>query len=163
VIRTYVPADLDALLEVFRHAVRVSARRAYTESQVRAWAPDQLDRDRWAHRLVKLKVWVAEEGDTPLGFCAMESDGHVDVLYVHSASQRRGLATALLAEAEAFARAGGVARLYTEASITARPFFEHCGFRTLAAQKVHLRGEEFRNYKMEKVLRLDSAKAARPG
>jgi putative acetyltransferase len=162
VIRKYVPADLDALLEVFRDAVRVSARRDYTDSQVLAWAPDQLDRDGWVNRLAKLKVWVAEEGDTPRGFCVMEANGHVDHLYVHSASQRRGLATALLAEAEACARAGGVVRLYTEASITARPFFEHCGFRTLAEQKVHLRGEEFRNYKMEKVLRPDP-KAARPG
>jgi putative acetyltransferase len=147
---------------VFWDAVRVSARRDYTDKQVRAWAPDRLDRDGWANRLAKLRVWVAEEGGAPRGFCAMESDGHVDQLYVHSASQGRGLATALLAEAEASARAGGVARLYTEASITARPFFEHCGFRTLAEQTVRLRGEDFRNFKMEKFLRPDGAKAARP-
>jgi putative acetyltransferase len=92
----------------------------------------------------------------------MESDGHVHLLYVHSTNQRRGLATALLAEAEASARAGGVARRYTEASITAHPFFEHCGFRSLAEQTVRLGGEDFRNFKMKKFLRPDGAKAARP-
>jgi len=42
--------------------------------------------------------------------------------------------------------------LFTEASITARPFFEAQGFAVLAPQVVRCRGVEFVNYRMERVL-----------
>ncbi len=43
-------------------------------------------------------------------------------------------------------------RLHTEASITARPFFERCGFLLVAEQTVALRGQQFVNFRMEKPL-----------
>jgi putative acetyltransferase len=58
------------------------------------------------------------------------------------------LLTALVAEA----RGVGLARLFTEASITARPFFEAHEFTVLAPQVVMCRGVEFVNYRMERVL-----------
>jgi hypothetical protein len=57
----------------------------------------------------------------------------------------------------------GVARLFTEASITARPFFESQGFVVLTPQVVTLRGAEFVNYRMERVLAGPVATADRPG
>ena len=45
-----------------------------------------------------------------------------------------------------------VGRLFTEASITARPFFEAEGFVVLSQQVVLARGAEFVNYRMERVL-----------
>ena len=51
------------------------------------------------------------------------------------------------------ARRREMARLYTEASITARPFFEAQGFVILAPQVVSCRGAEFVNYRMEQRLR----------
>jgi putative acetyltransferase len=50
------------------------------------------------------------------------------------------------------ARRVGLVRLFTEASITARPFFEARGFTVLAPQVVTLRGVEFVNYRMELLL-----------
>lgn len=44
------------------------------------------------------------------------------------------------------------AEVFTEASITARPFFERNGFEVIEAQDVELRGETFRNYRMAKAL-----------
>ena len=161
-IRAYAPADLDQVIEVFRQSVRLSARTDYTASQVLAWAPDELDREGWSERLARQLVWIAEESGVAVGFCTLEPDGHLDLMYVHPAQQRRGFATALLRRAEAAARERAAPRLYTEASITARPFFEYCGFRTLAEQTVRLRGEQFRNFKMEKVLGPEGAKVAPP-
>jgi putative acetyltransferase len=46
----------------------------------------------------------------------------------------------------------GLNRLYTEASITARPVFERHGFHVIAAQEVPARGALLRNYRMEKTL-----------
>ena len=49
------------------------------------------------------------------------------------------------------ARRAGLTRLFTEASITARPFFEAQGFAVLAQHVVMCRGTEFVNYRMERL------------
>jgi len=81
----------------------------------------------------------------------------VDMLYVHPDFERRGVARALLEHLEKVARGFNYRRLYTEASITARPVFEALGFRVTVPQSVTLRGEAMTNYRMEK--RLDAGPA----
>jgi putative acetyltransferase len=152
IIRPYRPSDLEALIALFRDAVRQVARRDYSEAQVRAWAPDAIDRARWAARRADRPTWVAEAGGDIAGFTDLEPDGHIDMLFVHPGQQGRGVATALLAQVEAAARAQGIGRLFTEASITARPVFERRGFRVVAPQTVSLRGQRLTNYRMERVL-----------
>jgi putative acetyltransferase len=137
---------------VFRAAVRVTARTDYSEAQVRAWAPDEIDEGAWATARAKARTLVAERDGAPVGFIDLEPDGHIDMLFVHPAEQRRGTAAALLGRVEAAAREAGIARLYTEASITARGFFERRGFRVVAPQTVELRGQRFLNYRMAKEL-----------
>jgi putative acetyltransferase len=63
-----------------------------------------------------------------------------------------GIASRLLRTVEASARARGLLRLFTEASITARPFFEHRGFRVIAPHCVKRWAQEFLNYRMDKQL-----------
>jgi putative acetyltransferase len=95
---------------------------------------------------------VAEEAGRPVGFAELEPDGHVGRVYVSADHQRRGIGRQLLAAVVAEARRVGLARLFTEASITARPFFESQGFVVLAPQVVTCRGAEFVNYRMARVL-----------
>ncbi len=45
-----------------------------------------------------------------------------------------------------------LARLYSHVSTTAKPFFDHLGFRVVKEQQVEMRGELLSNYVMEKVL-----------
>ena len=58
----------------------------------------------------------------------------------------------LLSEIEQEARRLNLSQIFTEASITARPFFERHGFVLVARQEVHRRGETFINYRMAKPL-----------
>ena len=95
---------------------------------------------------------MAEESGCPVGFAELESDGHIDRVYVSADHQRRGIGRQLLAAVEAEARCVGLARLFTEASITARPFFEAQWFTVLVPQVVRCRGAEFINYRMERIL-----------
>jgi len=95
---------------------------------------------------------VAEIGGVLVGYTDLEPNGHLDRMYVHADFQRVGVATALLSTAEAAAKEGGLTRLYSEVSITARPFFERRGFRVIAAQTVTSNGQEYLNYRMEKRL-----------
>lgn len=149
-VRSYRPDDLDAAIAIFLGAVRESAARDYDPAQIDAWA--RVDPEKWAARRNNRPTWIAELGAKPVGFADLEPDGHLDMMYVHPAHQRMGIATALLSRVETAARGQGLSRIFTEASITARPFFESRGFRLLAAQTVALRGQSFVNFRMEKLL-----------
>jgi putative acetyltransferase len=149
-VRAYRAEDLDDLIAVFTGSVRIVARRDYSEAQVMAWAPDQPDRQRWAERCGSRPTWVAEIEGVIVGFSDLEPDGYLDRMYVHHAYQGRGVASALLDRVQAAAKAQGLDRLFTEASITARPFFERRGFVVLAPQTVEVRGQRFTNFRMEK-------------
>jgi putative acetyltransferase len=151
-IRPYDPSDLDALIALFRDSVRRVASRDYSPEQVLAWAPDDMDRERWAARCAAKPTWVAERGGEPVGFTDLEPDGHIDMFYVHADHQGVGVASALLGRVESAARDAGIGRLFTEASKTARPFFERRGFRVIAAQTVRFNGQDFVNFRMEKWL-----------
>jgi putative acetyltransferase len=144
--------DIAALIALFRASVRLIARRDYTEEQVLAWAPDEIDAGAWTRRHETRRAWLAELGSTIVGFIELESSGHLDMAYVHPDYQRRGVGSALLAQVEVTARKQGIRRLFTEASITARPFFERRGFLLIAPQTVVLRGQCFANFRMEKPL-----------
>jgi putative acetyltransferase len=151
-IRPYRPEDCAALVELFRGAVRQAARRDYSEAQVLAWAPDSIDAARFGQRRAGKLTWVAERNGRPVGFADLEADGHIDMLYVDPACQRQGVARLLLDRIEELARAGGIDRLYAEASLTARPVFEKHGFEVIAAQTVRYNAVDFINYRMQKRL-----------
>lgn len=151
-IRPYAVDDASGVTELFRSSVRQIASRDYTVSQIRAWAPDVIDQEQFGRRRETRSTWVAESEGRIAGFSDLQPDGHVDMLYVHPDFQRRGVARALLRHIEETARTAGLRRLYTEASITARPVFEAMGFRAIAQQTVTIRGETMVNYRMEKRL-----------
>jgi putative acetyltransferase len=134
-IRRYEPSDIDDLIALFRDSVRRVARRDYTQEQVVAWAPDNIDRDARALRHSSKPTWIAEIAGTMVGFSDLEPDGHLDSMYVHADYQGKGVATKLLAEVETAAKAQRLNRLYSEVSITARPFFERRGFRVSRASR----------------------------
>ena len=131
-IRPYRAGDLDGVIDIFLRAVREVAARDYDQQQIDAWA--QADRKAWSVRRMSRPTWVATIGSSLAGFADLESDGHLDMMFVHPAHQGMGVASALLAHVEASAREQGIARLHAEASITARPFFERRGFRVIAEQ-----------------------------
>lgn len=152
-IRPYEPADLDALIAIFLGAIREVAAREYSQAQVNAWA--QADRDVWALRRLGRPTWVALMGREVVGFANLEPNGHLDMMYVHPAHQGVGVASALLESVLTSARSQGLFRIFTEASITARGFFERRGFRVMAAQSVELRGQRLTNFRMERYLERD--------
>lgn len=151
-LRPYRPDDAPALLAVFRDTIRRVNCRDYSPAQIAAWASDDIDTVIWFGRFAGRFVPVAEEEGRPVGFAELESNGHIDRVYVSADHQRRGIGQQLLDALVAQARRIGLTRLYTEASITARPFFEARGFTVIAPQVVTCRGAEFVNYRMERML-----------
>lgn len=149
-IREYEPADLDALIDVFRAAIMQTASANYSEAQRTAWA--QVDTAAWSERRLSRPTWLAEVNGSVAGFTDLEPNGHLDMMYVHPRFARFGVATALLDTAEHHARKLGLARIYSEVSLTARPFFERHGFRVVEPERVHRNGQWFDRFRMEKAL-----------
>ena len=151
-LRPYRRDDAPALLALFRDTIRRVNSRDYSPAQIAAWASDDIDTVSWFGRFTGRCVPVAEEAGHPVGFAELEPDGHIDRVYISADHQRRGIGRQLLAAVMVEARRVGLVRLFTEASITARPFFESQGFVVLNPQVVTCRGVEFVNYRMERVL-----------
>lgn len=143
-IRAYRDDDFAILCQIFLRAVRETASQHYAPAQIDAWA--QVDEARWRQKLAATQVLVAEKEGEVVGFITAV-DRYIDLLFVSPTHSRQGVASALLAELFALIPTG---TLTVEASITARPCFEHMGFQVVAEQRVVARGEAFINYRMEK-------------
>ena len=138
--------------EVFRESIRKTAAGDYSPEQIAAWSAHPDNGKIWAERMQSRTNYLAVCDGRIVGFVQYEPPDHVDMTYVHPNHQRRGVAHALLDALEADAIACGTKELHTEASITARPFFEACGYELVTPQIVRVRGVEFLNYRMRKVL-----------
>lgn len=88
---------------------------------------------------------VAVSDDIIVGFGDIDDTGYLDRLFVHKDYQRQGIATALCDMLEV-----GFNRITTHASITAKPFFSHRGYRVIKEQQVVRYGISLTNYVMEK-------------
>ena len=95
---------------------------------------------------------TAWENGHIVGFGDMDETGYFDHLYVHRDYQRQGIAAAISDALEEYARTLGIRAITVHASITAKPFFEARGYRTLGKQSVERRGQMLTNYAMEKKL-----------
>jgi putative acetyltransferase len=151
-VRAYVPEDCGTLATLYRRSIRELAGNDYTPEQIFAWAPDRLDMERFAAKLVSRPTFVAEIGGAAAGFTDLEPDGHIDLFFVNPDHARRGVARALLDHVIARAREQKLTRLYAEVSRTARPVFERHDFTLLGAQEVEIRGQKLQNFRMERRL-----------
>lgn len=151
-LRPFLPDDAPALLALFRDTIRRVNIRDYSPAQVAAWASDDIDPARWCNRFEGRFVPIAELDGRPVGFTDLEPNGHIDRFFVSADHQRRGIGRQMLTAVVDAALAMGLGRLFTEASITARPFFESQGFTVVTPQVVTCRGVELVNYKMERIL-----------
>jgi len=152
-LRPYGPGDAAATRDVFFRAVRETARADYTAEQVAAWAPAAVDLDGWHERLLRNRTVVAvdDEGRV-LGFSDADEDGFVDMLFVLPDVVGRGIAGALLDHVLERARSEGATSAGTRASLTARGFFEHKGFRVVEEHHPVRQGVRLTNFLMTRPL-----------
>jgi len=150
-VRRYEPEDSDTTIEIFLEAIREVASKDYNALQVKAWAQVD-DPATWARKRASRPTWIAIINGVRVGFSDLEPTGHLDMMFVHPHYQGRGVASLLLATVEATAREQNLRRLTTEASMTARPFFQNRGFSVVTVQEVEKRGQTLRNFRMEKLL-----------
>ncbi|MGH1285383.1 GNAT family N-acetyltransferase [Bacillus toyonensis] len=151
IIRTFQKEDLDQVLQLFYETVHTVNARDYNELQLQAWAPKRLDKERWLQPLEKNICYVADYRDVIVGFGDYNDEHYIDRLFTHKDYQGKGVASYILQKLEKEAVNLGHGDIYTEASITAKSFFERKGFICIKEQKKQHNGQIFINYVMKKI------------
>lgn len=152
-IRKFRPADLNRILQLFYNTVRTINIKDYSPKQIEAWAPKHPDSKRWYTSLSHNITYVAELDNRIVGFGDLTKEGHIDRLYTHKDMQGKGIGSRILYALEQEAKRLGIKDITTEASITAKPFFEHKGYEVLQTQqKKHRSGTTFFTFIMHKKL-----------
>ncbi|HEY5235948.1 MAG TPA: GNAT family N-acetyltransferase [Rhabdochlamydiaceae bacterium] len=152
IIRKFQAADLEAILELFHDVVHKIGAKYYNTEQVQAWAPSNIDKEKWLKSLTTNITLVAEDQGEIIGFGDMSHTGYIDRLYVHKNYQGKGVALALFKKLEEEARKLGIVELTTESSVMAKSIAERQGFEVVQKQNKVLRGQEFITYLMRKKL-----------
>ncbi len=152
-IRRYHPGEEVELWELFSDTVRNINIQDYSIDQVRAWAPDEMDREKWFSRIEQMNPFVCVSDGDIAGYASLLETGYVDHFYVHHHWQRKGVGRALMKKIFETAEKLGLGELTSDVSITAKPFFESHGFIVVMPQEVTVRGVVFRNFKMHNSLK----------
>lgn len=151
-IRHFIPNDAPLLRKLFHDTVHTINAQHYTPEQLDAWAPTEYDQERWQKSFDNKICYVAEKDGELIGFIDLAQDGYLDRLFVHKNFQGQGVAWTLFKLLEKEARVKNITTLTTEASITAKTFFEKQGFIVVREQQKLHNGSMFINYLMQKAL-----------
>jgi putative acetyltransferase len=143
--------DLPQMLDLFRETVLAINVQHYTDDQVRVWSAAGNRADRWAEKISRQHILIAEQDGQILGYGSLEND-YIDLLYVHKDQQGKGIASMIYNILEGKARQDGMQALATDASFTAKAFFERKGFILVEQRSYIVDGVEISNCRMIKSL-----------
>jgi putative acetyltransferase len=151
-IRKATHDDLDRITELFRETILHINSKDYSEKQVNTWASRADKLPKWHDRIRHQYFILAEREGTLLGFGSITSEAYLDTIFVHKDHQKEGIGSAILEKLLANAKENGKTEVFTEASLTARPFLEKHSFRTNRPQQKVRDGVVFVNFAMIRAL-----------
>ncbi|MGG1554370.1 GNAT family N-acetyltransferase [Paenibacillus ferrarius] len=154
-IRKFQDSDIRQIVRLFYETVHSVNKKDYTQEQIEAWASREDEEQRlesWKCSMSSNLTFVALIDGIIVGFSDMTQEGYLDRLFVHKDYQRQGIASSLVRALESEASRLGITQLNTQASITAKSFFEHHGYQLVASQCVERKGVHLVNFKMIKNL-----------
>ena len=148
----YHDDDLEEILQLFYETVHSVNAQDYSQAQLEAWAPlamQPVSVAAWQQSLRNNKTYIARAHHQIVGFGDMTMEGYLDRLYVHKDFGVRDCI-----RLSRFTRSGrkklGLTHISTDASLTARPFFERKGYQIMQTQTVERQGISLTNVSMVK-------------
>ena len=151
-IRKLLDDEYDKVIELIYGSVHVLCKDDYTDEQLEAWAPANFDKIKFQKALSDCYNTVMIERNEIVGFLSMEKDGYLNRLYTHKSHIGKGIASALLEDAEHWARENGIARMCLDSSKTAEGFYLKMGFSENGISVMERNGVVFKNKTMHKFL-----------
>lgn len=147
IIRNYYPSDTETLARLFYNTVHSINQKDYNDERLNAWAPENIDIEKWKLSFSEHFTLVAVKDGVVAGFGDVDESGLLDRLYTHKDYQSMGVASAICDRLE---RRFNVRKITTHASITAKPFFIRRGYKVIKERRVVRAGVALTNYLMEK-------------
>ncbi|AHJ98118.1 GNAT family N-acetyltransferase [Hymenobacter swuensis] len=153
-LRRATAADAPRIGQLFYDTITQVNCADYTPVQINAWRGGWQNLAGWEAKIEAQYFLAAEDETTGTlgGFASLASDGYLDFLFVSAAYQRQGIARQLLTALLAQAACLNLPSLYTDASVTAQPFFFRYGFVVAQEQQLLVRGVALPNYRMVRPL-----------
>lgn len=145
-IRRYHESDCSLLAELFYNTVHNVNKKDYSKVQLDVWATGKVDLQIWNNSLQEHYTLVALIDGFIVGFGDIAFNGYLDRLFVHHEYQGRGIATKLCNRLEKLVQGN----ITTFASVTAKSFFMHRGYKVIKEQQVERQGVLLKNYLMIK-------------
>ena len=147
VIRAYRSEDCPTLAQIYYETIHTVNAADYTKAQLDAWATGNVDLAVWDAYFLARHSFVAEQDGFILGFADMDDTGYLGRLYVHHDHQGKGIGKALCYAVEGAVQ---VPRYTLHSSITAKPFYEKLGYRTVEMRQMPRKDQFITIFVMEK-------------
>ncbi|HEY9279547.1 MAG TPA: GNAT family N-acetyltransferase [Eoetvoesiella sp.] len=151
-IRRFSSGDETALFRVYFSAIHEIASRDYTQEQINAWAPIDLDQKLWAKRMQDIRPFVVELYDEIVGYGDVQPNGYIDHFFVSGRHSKQGIGSLLIGRIHQEAQVLGFKEMTSNVSLTAQPFFERYGFQAVEQRNAVLGGVTLHNALMRKIL-----------
>jgi len=128
-IRAATAADALPIIAIHTRSIRALCSDDYRKEQLEAWIGNRNPED-MAARLAMRPFLVAELDGKQIGYAAYNPDSReLLAVFVDPDYARQGVASMMMFQLLADARANGLTSLWLDSSLTAVPFYESFGFK----------------------------------
>jgi putative acetyltransferase len=144
-IRIAQEKDIENIAQLFYETITTVNKKDYSEEQILAWIVNARDLEKWSDLMKEQYFLVAEKDFIITGFASLDTNCCVDLMYVHKDFQGQKIANQLLSALENKVIKKGFKEIWTDSSLTAKPFFLSKGFIIKEIYTKKLRDIEFEN------------------
>ncbi len=154
-VRKYLPGEEKYIWELYYETIHNINIHDYTNEQIEAWAPSDLNESVWTNKIIEIDPYVVVIETKIVAYADLQENGYIDHFYCHHEHQRKGIGSFLFSFLEQLAISRNINKLISDVSITAKPFFESKGFIVIKKQYLNMKGQFLENYKMAKHITKD--------
>ena len=147
-VHKFVNGDEQELWELFYHTVHTVNILDYSQTQIDSWAPKDLDISIAIKKFREINPFVVTKKGKIVAYADIQPDGYIDHFYCHHKFQRQGVGKLLFSVLKEEALKNDISQMYSNVSITAKPFFEAMGFLVEKEQMIEIKNQEFKNFRM---------------
>lgn len=147
-VRKFQESDALELWKLYYDTIHNVNIQDYNIDQINAWAPKDLDINIAIQKFRDINPFVVTKNGMIIGYADIQPDGYIDHFYCHYKFQGQGVGTILFSAIEKEANDTGITRMFSNVSITARPFFEAMGFTVEKEQLLQINSQKLKNYRM---------------
>ena len=151
-IREAEISDLSELQSLYSSTIDTTCKNDYSAEQREVWKSGIRDKKRWTDAIKNHYFIVAEISSRVVGFGSLKDGEYIDFLYVSKDQLRKGIANRIYMELEEVALKNKKLELFSDVSITAKPFFESKGYQVQEKNRIIKEGVELFNFRMIKKL-----------